>query len=686
MTIYNWNGDVLTEWKLLQDNMSAKEQAWKTFMSTGRIPSSIDISPEVLSSWQRCKDRGMDPYDEHVTTVPLHVLSEKLKNNNWLIELVRPILQETADNIRDSGYRIDLYDKELCLLMRFGKKIAGQDSERRELIIGESHAEADAGTTSTNLAALLERPVQLMAYEHYKTMCHGLTCASVPIFDASGNLLIVLTVEGNCWPMHKHTLGMLVTLKYYIEYLISKDIRSYSGINEKTISSVIEMIEEPAIVVDNTGKILFSNTAAQSMLGEGWNSLIGFNCETIWGKNPFREVLNSQHAVSNRKVVLSIGSAQSAFFTTIKPITNDNGKLIMAIGVFKKALTGKSSGAACAQKFKAAYIFDNIIGKSPEMQQCVKLARETAKLDNNILILGESGTGKELFAQSIHNESNYSSGPFVPINCSAIPHSLLESELFGYVGGSFTGSKREGQVGKFEAANGGTLFLDEINSMSMEMQSKLLRTLQSKTIVRVGGTEEISIDIRIIAASNQDLWQLVKDGQFRDDLYYRINVISIYIPPLRERTGDVDLLIDNFIYNFSKQFKRDIKLNEDARRLLQSYSWPGNVRELENVLERCLVLSRVNNNNVISISDICTYNGIFEFYQKQDNQLILSDPPQDESAETSDAGSVLTDYEKLLIIDALEKYDYNIQATAQHLGIARNTLYRKIKKYGIKQG
>lgn len=224
--------------------------------------------------------------------------------------------------------------------------------------------------------------------------------------------------------------------------------------------------------------------------------------------------------------------------------------------------------------------------------------------------------------------------------------------------------------------------MDEINSMSMEMQSKLLRTLQSKTIVRVGGTEEISIDIRIIAASNQDLWQLVKEGHFRDDLYYRINVISISIPPLRERIGDVDRLIDNFIDSFSKQFKRDIKLNEDARRLLQSYSWPGNVRELENVLERCLVLSRVNDNNIISISDICTYNGIFEFYQKQDNQLILADPAQEEA---SDEGSVLTDYEKLLIIDALKKYNHNIQATAQHLGIARNTLYRKIKKYGIKQ-
>ena len=679
MTIYNWNGDVLTEWKQLQENMLSKEQAWKVFMSTGKVPSSLDISPEVLSSWQRCKDRGMDPYDEHVTTVPPHLLSQKLKENNWIIELVRPILQETADNIRDSGYRIDLYDRELCLLMRFGKKIAGQDAERRELIIGESHTEADAGTTATNLAALLERPVQLMSYEHYKTMCHGLTCASVPILDSSGNLLIVLTVEGNCWPMHKHTMGMLVTLKYYIEYLISKDLRSYSGLNEKTISAVVEMIEDPAIVVDNTGKILFANEISKNTLGKGWNSLLGFNCETIWGKNPFREVLNSRHAIVNRKMVLNIGSSPDIFFATIKPILNDNEKLVMAIGVFKKTSANKAV-TSYSQKFKASYIFDNIIGKSPEMQQSVKLAKETAKLDNNILILGESGTGKELFAQSIHNESNYSSGPFVPINCSAIPHSLLESELFGYVGGSFTGSKKEGQIGKFEAANGGTLFLDEINSMSMEMQSKLLRTLQSKTIVRVGGTEEISIDIRIIAAANQDLWQLVKEHKFRDDLYYRINVISIHIPPLRERTGDVDLLIDNFISTFSRQLKREINLNEDARKLLQSYPWPGNVRELENVLERCLVLSRVNNNNTISISDICTYNGIFEFYQKQGKQIILDEPVHNAAG---DSGSVLTDYEKLLITDALEKYDFNIQATAQHLGIARNTLYRKIKKYGI---
>lgn len=686
MTNYNWNGVVLDEWKQLQDAMSKKEQAWKDFMQFGKQPDSNDILYEIFCSWKRCKDRSIDPYDENIVTVPAHVLSEKLSENNQIIELVRPILQETAENIIDSGYRIDLYDKELCLLTRFGKKISGGDSERRELIVGESHAEANVGTTSTNLAALLNRPIQLMSYEHYKTMFHNLTCSSVPISDINGQLLLVLTVEGYCWPMHKHTMGMLVTLKHYIEHLISKDKHIYRDIEKRTTSEVIDMISEPTFIIDRTEKILFANAVAQNSVAQGWSSLEGFSCKTVWGKNPFRSVFSTKNTIVDRRVTLRCDAKENVFYATAKPVTDENGSLVMVIGTLRKKADTNSKHVDLSEKFKAKYRFDSIIGKSPEVKEVIKLSRETARFNNNILLFGESGTGKELFAQSIHNESDYSEGPFVPINCSAIPATLLESELFGYEGGAFTGSRAEGQLGKFEIANGGTLFLDEINSMPMEMQTKLLRVLQDKKIVRVGGTEQIPIDVRIIVSTNEDLWDLVKENKFRDDLYYRLNVISISLPPLRERQGDIDVLVDYFVDKFAKQFKQKIRLSNEARNLLRLYPWPGNVRELENTLERCLVISRVNGKNNITMNDISESGGIFEYFNNSHMEDAFTEKAESEAdnSKTSEDG-VLVDRERQTIIELLRNNDDNIQLTAKNLGISRTTLYRKIKKYGIER-
>lgn len=305
------------------------------------------------------------------------------------------------------------------------------------------------------------------------------------------------------------------------------------------------------------------------------------------------------------------------------------------------------------------------------------------------MVQGESGTGKELFAHAIHNESPNCDGPFVAVNCAAIPSSLLESELFGYESGAFTGAKKEGHAGKFETASGGTIFLDEISSMPYDMQAKILRTVQMKTITRVGGSKVIPINTRIIAATNVDLWELVKSGNFREDLYFRLNVMSIVVPPLRERKEDISLIVDVKKKEIIKRISWGAEISNGGMCLLKSYDYPGNVRELENILERCYVLAAAKNEYIITEKDLMSYRGIQEFFQP--NNSIKTGCNEEKSDQEKAAnkdllqvgGTRIAEIERELINDAMETYDGNITAVAQELGIARTTLYRKMKKYNI---
>lgn len=676
MTMYQWNGDVLTEWKKLQDKLNNSKSEWESFMKTGKIMRESALAPEILSSWQRCRDREINPYDDSVVILSQQQLQQRLGKNQKLIDTIRPILQETAGSIKDSGYRIDLYDKDLYLLCRFGKKLNVGDVERRELVPGESHREKDAGTNATNLAALLEKPVTVMAYEHYKTCCHSLTCVSAPIMSQDGKLQAVLTVEGFIWPLHKHTMALLIALKHSIEYRLAQNFKSEFELSNELNHQLLNMIDEAIVVADSSGKIMMANQAAYHSIIEGWNNVIGFSCENVWGnRNPISDAIKGKKAVKNRILSFDSYSGKKKYSANIKPIIDNKGKLQGVIAIAKEMQERKNEQSVNAG-LKAHYTFENICGESDEIRQAIRLAKETAGMDNNILISGESGTGKELFAQSIHNASYYNQGPFVVVNCSAIPNSLLESELFGYEGGAFTGAKKEGGIGKFELATGGTIFLDEINSMSLDMQAKILRVIQNKSIMRVGGAEEIPVNVRIIAATNVDLWQMVKQETFREDLYYRINVISIQVPPLRERSGDIEILVKDLLSKLSGRLKQEIRVDGEAMEILKAYSWPGNVRELENVLERSWVIARTNNVSRITRQEVLSYRGIDE-----EQEHPLSELKEDGEEEKN--MKAFDDAEKILILETLEKKKGNIQATAQSLGVARNTLYRKMKKYNI---
>ncbi|WP_437230346.1 sigma-54-dependent transcriptional regulator [Planctomicrobium sp. SH661] len=358
-----------------------------------------------------------------------------------------------------------------------------------------------------------------------------------------------------------------------------------------------------------------------------------------------------------------------AFDYLTKPVIDDelNFSIQRALGQRKIVEENKSLKKQLNEKFGIS----NIIGRDYKMSKMFDLIESVADTRTTVLILGENGTGKTITARAIHQLSSRRDKPFIEVACGALPDSLLESELFGHVKGSFTGATQD-KPGKFLQANGGTLFLDEIGTASQSLQVKLLRVLQDREFEPVGGTTTHKVDVRLILATNEDLEARVRSGEFRQDLFYRINVISVTQPPLRERLGDIPLLVEHYLEEFNSQTGKHVRgLDDQALQALQRYSWPGNVRELVNVIERAVVLSK---------SDIITSMDLPEHLRREELDSVYA---YNRLLGNTGLKSALADPERQIIIDALEQHGWNRQETARILGINRTTLYKKMKKYDI---
>ncbi len=358
-----------------------------------------------------------------------------------------------------------------------------------------------------------------------------------------------------------------------------------------------------------------------------------------------------------------------AFDFITKPFKND--ELLLAV---KNAMEHRQlveENQRLKKSLRERFSFQNIIGKSSSMQQVFDLITQVAPRRSTVLVQGESGTGKELVAKAIHASSGRADAPFIAINCGNIPSDLLESELFGHVRGAFTGAANA-KKGLFEAADGGTLFLDEVATISMEMQGKLLRVIQEREFRRLGGLENIKVDVRIIAATNVDLQTAVRQGTFRDDLYYRLNVIVIRIPPLRERPEDIPLLSEHFIRKYGEESQREnMYLDPAALKVLMDYDWPGNVRELENIIERAVVLSPGN----------CISANLFP----KNITAPLPEAPVRFSPDSTSLKERVGNFEKTIILAALEKTAWNQKKAAQLLSVNATTLSEKLKRLKIKE-
>jgi transcriptional regulator with PAS, ATPase and Fis domain len=408
-----------------------------------------------------------------------------------------------------------------------------------------------------------------------------------------------------------------------------------------------------------------------------------------------KEYVNQEILVTRTgKRIRSSGSA----------LRNETGAIVGAVAFFREtgsSQPGRRTPAFCSHRYE----FDDIVGESPAMQVARDWASLAATCASTVLILGESGTGKEVFANAIHNASARRCAPFLAINCAAMPEGLIESELFGYSDGSFTGARKGGQAGKFEMATGGTVFLDEIGEMSPGMQAKLLRVLQERTVSRIGSSLEIPVDIRIIAATHCDLGRDVAAGRFREDLYYRLAVLEVKIPPLRERRQDIPRLARALIAKLSARLERPpVEIDASCLQRLAAYSWPGNVRQMENLLERALIRSRGGATLTAENLDLPELDLLeldlpeleppaLELAAPAAPQRPVLEPPLAEAlryaaAEPAavpppPAASSLREIEKQAIAEAISACRGNIRQTAARLGIARNTLYRKMQDYGL---
>lgn len=341
-----------------------------------------------------------------------------------------------------------------------------------------------------------------------------------------------------------------------------------------------------------------------------------------------------------------------------KPFCPERAELLIEKVVERQGLIEEN--LSLHQRLEERYRFENIIAKSPKMQRVIEVIKIVAKSNTTVLITGESGTGKELVARALHSQSHRQGKPFIAVSCAALPESLLESELFGHERGSFTGAYAQ-KKGKFEIANRGTLFLDEIGEMSANIQVHLLRVLEEKEFTRVGGNELIKVDVRVISATNRDIKRAVANGQFREDLYYRFNVVTIELPLLRERKEDIPLLAQHFLKKFALENQKDITgFSPEATDFLLNYEWPGNVRELENAIERAVILAQ---NSSIQVTDL-----------PQGNLLL---------ARSTSPGERLEEVEKNHIISVLNETGGNYSQAARLLGISRMTLYNKARAYGL---
>lgn len=503
------------------------------------------------------------------------------------------------------------------------------------------------------------------------------------IIDVTGHEEVYRAIQKE---KNENTVLVPGSVAYLITKLVEEKEDLISKFQNETykfdtmLGAVIQSSEEAISVVDEHGKGIIINPAYTKLTGLTREQVIGkpATADISEGESVHMQVLQTSKAV--RGVAMRVGPKKKEVIVNVAPVIV-NGQLRGSVGVIRdvseiKELNRELDRARqIIRSLEAKYSFEDIIGEADEMNLAIEQAKLGAKTPATILLRGESGTGKELFAHAIHNASDRKYNKFIRVNCAAISESLLESELFGYEEGAFSGAKKGGKKGLFEEANNGSLFLDEIAELPVNTQAKLLRVLQENEIIRVGGTKSITINVRVIAATNVNLERGIANGTFREDLYYRLNRMPIHIPPLRDRKGDIPLLCDQLIKKINQDYGRNVEgITPTAMRQLMIYSWPGNVRELENILGRAIIFMNYHEQyiDVGHLPDLNVKTPSFD----QISQVVESD---------DDATLVHTinQYERKIILTTLEKMNGNKTETAKKLGLSVRNLYYKIDKHGI---
>jgi len=632
--------------------------------------SNSSFKQYIFKSWQQCTSLAIDP---ELKTAPKVTEEDFLlicqKRKHLLLNIARPVINKFSPFFDYSEYIAALTDENGTILYIYGKDTLTKVASEYGFVVGSTFSEEAVGTNAIGTCLALGQPICIVGQDHFVKQWRNFGCAASPIRDPfSGEIIGSLNLSSYADAFHIFSLGFVESLAIMLETTLRN--MSYPH-NYKTHDLIIKQfldtskeagIHDGIIAIDLNGNILASNKVIHSM----------FPIDSYTQPrniDQLSSIIQDKLFQSNSSAVSFITKSENNtnndnhYLANFLPIFNNNKMHEGWIGRFLKISSGdKAHGKIAVANRKEDYLQPIYISSS--MSQIINNAKKVASFSSTKIILGESGVGKEILAKFIHANGPRATQPLITLNCAAIPKELLASELFGYEAGAFTGARLKGKPGKFQMANHGTIYLDEIGDMPLDFQSYLLRVIEEKKVTRLGGTESIPIDVQIIASTNCDLKKLVKENRFRLDLYYRLNVISIFIPPLRERKEDIIPLAEFFLEKMrGKLGGMKKKLSPQVIAALLNYNWPGNIRELEHVIE---MAHAVANGDVIVISDI--------------REDILSE------AFCSSASMISrqnTNGEDEKIKMTIKMCAGNMSKSAQILRVSRSTLYRKMRKYDI---
>ncbi len=649
---------------------------WKKFVSGEKNINTGIVSPETLKEWERCKGLNINPFgapQNHLLTGC--ALEEKINEHQTFINISQPFLHNLFRSLKGFSYTVALFDPDGYMLYAIEEGKGIKYNRMFNFMPGSRWSYDLVGNCA--IAYILENkmPKQVIGANHYLNCLHFISSSGEPILNQEGELLGCISVGHFYSDTHPFTRGLAFAAAEAIE----NEIRAQKAIFQCKIAFeksdaafslqnvVISSFKDALIAVNNDGCIMAVNEKARDIFCLTNQNLSGMPLKAIFKNEEnadFFAVVEQHEPVCDVKIGIRTADGVGQFLLTTNTIALSNGtvtgKLLLFSGIKRnKAHIARANGG------RANFTFKDICFRNCELRIIMDQARVISQSVSNVLLLGESGTGKDILAQAIHNASPRKDGPYVAINCAAIPRDLIASELFGHAEGAFTGSRRGGSQGKFELADGGTIFLDEIAEIPLDIQSVLLRVIEDKYIVRVGGNEVRSIDVRIISATNRDLLAEVNRGNFRKDLYYRLNVFNLHLPPLKERQDDIPLLTEHFVQKYAKAQGKNVSgVDENVMEVFMNYRWPGNVRELQNVVERMV--------NYAS-SDRLTFNLV-------PPELVDINPTRKQRLDFETP----SEKEKRLLRHMLT-LKLSKENIAGQLNMSRSTLYRKLKKYGLAQ-
>ena len=621
----------------------------------------VEVGPAIARSWNRCAhDFGLDPVkDEPIVILDNHELKERQGPLEPLRAIAKGEMATLYQQLAGSGFSVLLTDREGVVLDFLGDPTFSKTAAECGMVEGALWGERHQGTNGMGTCAIEQRPILVHHNEHFLTRNIGLTCSAAPIFDSEGGLLAVLDASSFSHMAQQHTLVLVNMSAQIIEnraFLCRFDEHYVLRFHSRP--EFIGTLWEGALALDEGGTILAANRSALFQFG--------YKQPADIAGRPLSELFNTgMAALIGQKaqgwlnpVPLYEARQGNRFFGLMRPPERKNAPA--------PAAARRISTAAAPRDSSRIVGLDALQFGDRTMEYNVHCARRVMDRDIPILLSGETGTGKEVFAQAIHFAQSGAERPFVAVNCASIPETLIESELFGYKSGAFTGASREGRRGKILQANGGTLFLDEIGDMPIMLQARLLRVLEEREVVPLGGETPFKVDIRLVSASHRDLKAMVAEGRFREDLYYRLQGITLTLPPLRERQDRRALI--RHILAIECGDREDAVLSEGALQQLEAYAWPGNIRQLRNVLRTALAMRE---GREITIHDL-------------PEEIGRAAPAlRDEAAKAAPALSSLEQAERDAILQNLEKCRWNVTLAARQLNISRNTLYRKMKSLDI---